>query len=438
MASLEHVSVGGRNHWRLRFSLDKKRQRLGLGDVDEAGAMLAKEHVEHLVGQYKRNRPPAPSTAEWLEGLPIEVHDRLAALGLVEARKRAELPRTVLAFMRAYIESRTDWKKPENYRQAVDHLEGYLKRDSPLGGVTKGDVERWHRWMIEDKKGPGLSSNTAGQNVKRCRQMMRQALDDGLIEVNPFLGIKIDLRSDTSKNRFIDSTTATAILAACPDQEWRTIYALCRWAGLRCPSEVLRLRWTDIQWDRGRFKVTAPKTERYGKGERIVPLWPEVRTELDDLFSIVGPGVDCAADAYVIQRYRCSEANLRTTFNKIVERAGVTVFPKPFMAQRASRRTELERSGKHANHVLNDWFGHSGAIAETHYLSVTEADFTEATSPQIVPPSSLEGTPEGTSTAMPDSSGNREGTKKPGVYRVMSVPDDSGFSEKYTPEDSNL
>ena len=54
------------------------------------------------------------------------------------------------------------------------------------------------------------------------------------------------------------------------------------------------------------------------------------------------------------------------------------VFPngrKPFMALRASRRTELERSGKYANHVLNDWFGHSGAIAETHYLQTTEDDF---------------------------------------------------------------
>ena len=44
------------------------------------------------------------------------------------------------------------------------------------------------------------------------------------------------------------------------------------------------------------------------------------------------------------------------------------------MALRASRRTELERSGKFANDVLNDWFGHSGAIAETHYLQTTEDD----------------------------------------------------------------
>lgn len=125
--------------------------------------------------------------------------------------------------------------------------------------------------MIETRE---MSPNTAGQNVKRCRQMMRAAIADKLVDENPFEGIKIDLSSDPTKNRFIDHATATAILEACPDQEWQTLFALCRYGGLRCPSEVLRLRWPDIAWDRARFKVRSSKTERYGKGERIVPLIP--------------------------------------------------------------------------------------------------------------------------------------------------------------------
>jgi len=154
--------------------------------------------------------------------------------------------------MRAYVASRTDWKKPANYLQAVDWLEKFLGKDVPVVSLTKGDADRWHRWMVNDKK---LSQNTAGQNVKRCRQMMRSAQDDKLIEVNPFDGIKIDLSSDSTKNRFIDGEQAKAILEACPDQEWRVIFALARYAGLRCPSEVLEVRWSDIVWDRKRFKV---------------------------------------------------------------------------------------------------------------------------------------------------------------------------------------
>ncbi|GAA4455850.1 hypothetical protein GCM10023156_30540 [Novipirellula rosea] len=434
--------------------VDRRRKTIGLGDFDETSAALAKEHVEHLIGQQKRNRPPSNKTLIWLETLPIEIHDRLSALALCETRERCELPRTVLAYMRAYIESRTDWKKPENYRQSADHLETFLKRDIPLTAMTKGEAERWHRWMMDADKGPGLSPNTAGQHVKRCRQMMKEAIDDRLIESNPFKGIKIDLRSDTSKNRFVDEQMATTILDACPDQEWRTIFALARFGGLRCPSEVLRLRWSDIQWERGRFKVTAPKTERYGKGERIVPLWPELRAELDDLSTLAEPGLGCPSDAYVIRRYRDSEANLRTTFNKIVERAGVGVFPKPFMALRASRRTELERTGRFANHVLNDWFGHSGAIAETHYLQTTEADYTEATgvehpTPLAIPSShQRRSIPEG----QPDPEGQNEGQSRgqqeaPTPIRTQKKPSKTGLligaygcgsTQEYTPEDSNL
>ena len=47
------------------------------------------------------------------------------------------------------------------------------------------------------------------------------------------------------------------------------------------------------------------------------------------------------------------------------------------MALRASRRTELERA-EFKNHVLNEWFGHSVAIAQEHYLQVTESDFEQA------------------------------------------------------------
>ena len=372
MASLERMDFGGRDGWRLRVYLGKKRETIGLCVTDESDAELAKSHIEHLVEMRSRNRPPKPITSRWLESIPAEVYDRLANLLLVEPRTIREQPRTILAFMRAYIVSRSDWKKPENYKQAVDHLEKFIKRDVALTGLTKGDVDRWHRWMVFDIK---LSANTAGQNVKRCRQMMRSALDDGLIETNPFVGVKIDLSSDQTKNRFIDAESALAILESCPDQEWRCIFALARFGGLRCPSELLALRWSDIVWDRGRFKVRSSKTARYGKGERVVPLFPELLAELQSLYDLVEPGVSVPLDAFVIQTYRSTETNLRKALNRIADNAGVPQWPKPFMALRASRRTELERSGKYANHVLNDWFGHSGAIAETHYLQTTEDDF---------------------------------------------------------------
>ncbi len=48
-------------------------------------------------------------------------------------------------------------------------------------------------------------------------------------------------------------------MRACPDTQWRLLVALCRYGGPRCPSEHLRLRWEDIDWERGRMIVDSPK-----------------------------------------------------------------------------------------------------------------------------------------------------------------------------------
>ncbi len=401
------MTTGNRDYYRLRVYVDKKRQVISFGNADDREADDAKRHIEHLVECQQRSRLPDRLTKRWLETITDTLHNRLASLGVITPRTISSAPSLLLAYLRAYISSRTDWKKPENYKQAVDKLETYLltrtkaKRDVPLATLRQSDIEAWQRWMVGTL---GMSSNTAGQNVKRCRQIMAVAVSDRLIETNPFANVKIDLSSDKSKNRFIDSPTCQLVLDACPDQEWRVIFSLCRWGGLRCPTEVLSLRWSDIDYAKQRFKVTSPKTARYGKSERLVPLFPELAKELKDLADILAPGLSSPLSGHVITRYRSSEANLRTQLHRICGVAKVPVWPKPFMALRATRRTELERSSIYPNYLLNAWFGHSAKIAEDHYLQVTDADYVlaakattalaGASSPKTKvsePPESLEG-----------------------------------------------
>src|SRR5262249_41673319 len=79
---------------------------------------------------------------------------------------------------------------------------------------------------------------------------------------------------------------------------------------------------------------------------------------------------------YVITRYRDAGQNLRTTFEKIIERAGLVPWPRLFQNLRASRETEL--AGKFPLHVVAAWIGNSAPVAAKHYLSVTDADFDKA------------------------------------------------------------
>ena len=65
---------------------------------------------------------------------------------------------------------------------------------------------------------------------------------------------------------------------ACPDAEWRLIVALARFGGIRIPSELVTLKWSDINWEEEKITIHSSKTEHHqGKGTRIIPLFPEIR-----------------------------------------------------------------------------------------------------------------------------------------------------------------
>ena len=68
--------------------------------------------------------------------------------------------------------------------------------------------------------------------------------------------------------------------------------------------------------------------------------------------------------------------NLGTTFRKIVQRAGVEVWPKPFQNCRSSRQTELEQ--QHPTYVVCKWLGNTPNIARRHYLQVTDDHYDAA------------------------------------------------------------
>src|SRR5262249_25490920 len=107
------------------------------------------------------------------------------------------------------------------------------------------------------------------------------------------------------------------------------------------------------------------------KGERWVPLFPELRPYLEEAFERAAPGA-----VYVITCRRSNAANLRTRLMRIIRRAGLTPWPKPFQNLRASRETELAES--FPMHVVCAWIGNSQLIAAKHYLQVTDEHFRRA------------------------------------------------------------
>ncbi|MCA9188301.1 MAG: site-specific integrase, partial [Planctomycetales bacterium] len=203
---------------------------------------------------------------------------------------------------------------------------------------------------------------------------MTDAFERELIASNPFAGMESSTRGNRERDFFVTHEMATKVLDACPDREWRLLFAFSRYGGLRCPSEHLGVKVDDVDWERGRLRVTSPKTEHHdGKAYRWIPIFPELKPFLQECWEAAEPGQE-----YLITRYRSSNANLRTQLTKIIKRAGLEPWPKLFQNLRSTRQTELEES--HPSHVVCAWIGNSRDVAKKHYLQVTDEHFERAAS----------------------------------------------------------
>jgi len=203
--------------------------------------------------------------------------------------------------------------------------------------------------------------------------LFKAAIRRGLYrESNPFDGMAAAVRSDKTRQFFVGRTEAQKVLDACPDAEWRLLVALARFGGLRTRSESLALRWGDIDFERGRIRVPSPKTAHHQGGDsRIIPMFAELRPLLLEVFSEAEPGSE-----YVITRYRDGACNLRTQLGRIIRKAGLVVWAKPWHNMRATRQTELAE--RYPIHVVCAWIGNSRAVAQEHYLQVTDDHFEKA------------------------------------------------------------
>jgi len=345
---------------------DGRRKSIRLGKCSMRTAESVRIRIEELHAASLTGYPPSREVSRWLSSLDDGLYSRIAAVGL--APRRASM--TLSAFIDDYIKARSDVKPSTTtiWKRTKRHLIDYFGADRGLRSITAGDAERWRLSLIEK----GLADNTVRRTCGLAKQFFAAAVRHRLIDENPFSGLVAAVRANRSRYHFVSREDAVRVLDACPDAEWRMIFALARYGGLRVPSEILALRWTDIDWERNRFLVTSPKTEHHdGQGSRIVPLFPELR-----LYMLAAFEASAEGSTYCVTRYRDGAVNLRTQLQRIIGRAGLKPWPKLWQNLRSTRETEL--ANDFPAHVATAWIGNSVAVANKHYLQVTEDHFSEA------------------------------------------------------------
>jgi integrase len=360
---------------RIQFTgADGQRHTVRLGKMSVKTAHNLCLRIESLNSAAVSKMPWDGETAAWvgeLEAMPM-LYNRLAMVGLVPPRepKAGSKAPKLGAFLDQYVDGRTDIKPrtKSNLKQARDNLVRFFGADKPLRDITAGCADEYRLHLLSR-----LSENTARRHCGRAKQFFRAALRKRLVQENPFGDMKgCQVKGNAARFYFITRNEAGKVLEACPDAEWRLIFALSRYGGLRCPSETLGLRLSDVDWERSRITVHSPKTEHHeGRESRQVPIFPELRPYLDQVWHHAKPGTE-----FLITRYRDGGVNLRTQLQRIIGRAGLKAWPKLFQNLRSTRETELNET--YPIHVVCAWLGNSPTVANRHYLQVRDEDFERA------------------------------------------------------------
>jgi len=355
------------NCWKIQFQgADGGRRSLRIGRWRRSDATAIQRHVDALVAAAIGGQSLPRATAAWLGDVGPMLYDRMARVGLVEPREFASLGE----FINGYIEGRKDVKATTRltFDRARNHLAEHFGETRDLRTITAGDADDWWNWMTGER---GLSKNTARKSVSIAKQFFAAARRKGLMDGDPLSHLSGFVRSNRERLRFIDLGTAASVMAACPDAEWRLLFALGRFGGLRIPSEVREFRWSDVDWERDRFAVHASKTEHHEDGGvRLVPIFAELHDLLRDAFERAEDGAE-----FVLPSLR-HHTNPGVPLKRIVLRAGLTPWPKLWHNLRATRATELCED--YPAHVVAAWLGHTPQIASEHYLQVRDEHFARA------------------------------------------------------------
>jgi len=369
MASISREKNGRRT---IQFvGPDGKRRSIRLGKVSQRVAEAVKVRVEHLAAAAITGHALDAETARWVAELSDSLADKLAKVGLIAERESA----TLGEFVDGYIGKHTD-VKPRTllaYKQGRDSLVEFFGADRRLDTISPGEADEYRLWLRgEANKGDGYAEATTGRRIKHAKQFFTAAVRRRVIQGNPFADVKGGTQENRDRFYFVTREEIAKVIDACPNVEWRLLVALARYGGLRIPSEVVRLRWQDVDWSHGRLTVHAPKTEHHkGKGTRQIPLFPELRPYLSAAFDAAEPGA-----VYLVPSVRSKEKNLRTRLERIIYRAGLLPWPKLWQNLRSTRETELTE--RFPLHVVCEWIGNSAPVAAKHYLQVTDEHYRQA------------------------------------------------------------
>ena len=378
MASLSKETASGLYRILLVGS-DGKRRTIRTGVSNKKLAETNRTRVEELHACKLACVPHNADLATWLAGVGDELHAKLSAVGLIPGRQSAALG----PFLDEYIAHRSVGGKATTVitlRQVRIDLGNHFGAATPLRAIGHAEAEGFKRHYLARK----LASATTARRLKMAAMFFKVARKGKLVGENPFDDVRHRSENPEENRHYVAAEVARRLIGGCTSVDWRTLVALARFGGLRCPNEAYLLAWSAIDFPARRMVVPSPKTECHGKPSRVVPIFPAPRPFLEEARRHA-PVASFVLGDDTAERYRriareggagWNGVSLHALVLKVFRRAGLEPWPRPFQNMRASCETDLMQD--HPIHVVTAWMGNTPKIALAHYLQTTEGDFRKA------------------------------------------------------------
>jgi integrase len=356
---------------------DGKHRSLRLGKVSKKQAESFRVRVEQLLQNKALGSTYDAAVIEWIKALPPLTRRRLEAVDLLEPATGAI---TLATLIERFMKARTVKDGTmATYKQCTDSLLKHLGAETPIDKITPADAEQWKASIaksgrVREKEGPrSLAPATVAKRMNIAKAIFSRAKVWKLLPSSPFEHLKSGSQSNPDRAHYISKEDTQKLLDACPNIQWRALIGIARYAGLRCPSEIQELKWSDVNWERKALNVRSPKSAAKPQHAiRVVPVAAELQPILLELFEAAEDG----AVEMVPQAHR-AHVNITYGLRRIIERAGLKPWPRLLQNLRASCATDW--AGEYPMHESAKWLGHSPTVAAKHYLQSKDLHFKAVT-----------------------------------------------------------
>ena len=351
-----------RDGYRINYALPGKPRtcmrgrRLGLKSKQQCLAFAS--HLDVLISSVSTGTSVPADTQVWLSRISDKLHQRLVKMGVVQTRPKHTF---FLAYVDAYIASQSTrvcdktvkvWKRAR--RLAASFFGPTMRLDELTSGMAVEFKDFLHGCNGK-RKGELMSVANVNKMCAVLAQVYAHAIETGLVPKNPFVNsmIKRSVPPNPKNHVYVDPALVRTVITKCENEEDALMFALGRFAGLRLPSEIQELRWSDVDLGNGVMRIHSPKLRNRPASVRSVPIMPEVEAALLR-------AKRSANSEYVMPQLR-KYSNLGTRAVRVLEALGVAPWRKPIQNLRGSAETDWMND--YGIEDATAWCGNSQRVA---------------------------------------------------------------------------